>query len=62
MVDYVQDLHQRIIQVVQLHQREPNIQEIQTVQSQQTISMMLDLVTMVQSQDLLMQSELEPQH
>ena len=52
MVGYVHDLHQRIIQVVQHHQRELNIQGILIVQSQQTISMMSDLVTMVQSQDL----------
>ena len=52
MVGYVQDLHQRIIQVVQHHQRELNIQEIQIAQLQQTILMMSDLVTMVQSRDL----------
>ena len=52
MVDYVRDLHQQIIQVVQHHQLEHNIQEIQIVQLQQTILMMSDLVTMVQSQDL----------
>ena len=52
MVDYVRDLHLRIIQVDQHHQRELNIQEIQIAQSHQTISMMSDLVTMEQSQDL----------
>ena len=52
MVDYVRDLHQLIIQVVQHQLRELNIQEIQIVQLQQTILMMSDLVTMEQSQDL----------
>ena len=52
MVDYVRDLHQLITQVVQHHQRELNIQEIQIAQSHQTISMMSDLVITEQSQDL----------
>ena len=62
IVDYVQDLHQQIIQVDQHHQREHNIQEIQIAQSQQTISMMSDLVTMVQLRDSLMRWELVLQH
>jgi len=49
MVDYVKDLHQQIIQVVQHHQQGLNIQEIRIVQSHQIISMMSDLVIMAQS-------------
>ena len=52
MEDYVRDLHQQIIQVVRHHQQEHNIQGIQIVQSQQTILMIMDLVTMVQLKGL----------
>ena len=52
MEDYVRDLHQLIIQVVQHHQQVHNIQGIQIAQSQQTILMIMDLVTMVQLKGL----------
>ena len=54
MEDYVQGLHQQIIQVVQHHQQELNIQEIQIAQSHQIISTMLDQVIMAQLLEILM--------
>ena len=62
MVDYVKDLHQLIIQVVQHHQQVQYIRGMRTAQLQQTTLMMLGQETQELLLDLLMQLELEQQH